>query len=190
MLNPIEKFKRSILHLNRSLHHWLPNLWNKSRAMQVILFRICYLGGRFWISSCISAGRLIFLQETHSQKIIAHSTAYLPSADTLSEKNNVGNIISNTWVYIQQEADTFWSGVSYFFWECTYSRKQIHSAVEWVISSESVHTVGSRYNIQWSELFLLRVYIQQEADTFCMKNSCMKITSQCTPQPNICPCGL
>ncbi len=22
MLNPIEKFKRSILHLNRSLHHW------------------------------------------------------------------------------------------------------------------------------------------------------------------------
>ncbi len=34
MLNPIEKFKRSILHLNRSLHHWVLKWKHSSKYLK------------------------------------------------------------------------------------------------------------------------------------------------------------
>ncbi len=37
MLNPIEKFKRSILHLNRSLHHWCKK--SLCHSLMLLLFK-------------------------------------------------------------------------------------------------------------------------------------------------------
>ncbi len=51
MLNPIEKFKRSILHLNRALHHWISvdGLWcfhpyTQVKTWEIQQLLILYLG--------------------------------------------------------------------------------------------------------------------------------------------------
>ncbi len=58
MLNPIEKFKRSILHLNRSLYHWIMFFhaslldpafmhyyfpaWGVGKVTEIILHQMCF----------------------------------------------------------------------------------------------------------------------------------------------------
>ncbi len=62
MLNPIEKFKRSILHLNRSLHHCLVLhltvvrghytcllYLNSGNVLSIYQFKILFSDSIFWI---------------------------------------------------------------------------------------------------------------------------------------------
>ncbi len=53
MLNPIEQFKRSILHLNRCLHHWYYRWKWFHRKGSKLLLKLQLLQKFDWLSTCL-----------------------------------------------------------------------------------------------------------------------------------------
>ncbi len=73
MLNLIEKFKRSILHLNRSLHHWVHGCCNSA---QKVLHQAHGISSTVQREECSSCQKVGFKWKSLNVKFIQKYTKY------------------------------------------------------------------------------------------------------------------